>query len=260
MESILSLDGIIALLTLTLMEIILGIDNIIFISIITGKLPQHLQAKARTSGLLLALIFRILLLLTIKWIIGLTTPIMTLPWTNNHSFELSIKDLILFAGGLFLIAKSIHEMHVKLEGTEESPHASTQHNSLYAVLGQIIVIDLIFSFDSILTAVGLSNELLIMILAVIISMLVMLSFSGRISAFINTRPTIQILALTFLVLIGFMLLIESLHQHMDKGYIYFAIGFGLLVELINSRLREKSHSPIKLKSHKIITDNENSSS
>lgn len=257
MESLLTVDGLIALLTLTFMEIILGIDNIVFISIVTGKLPIDQQPKARSIGLLLALGFRIMLLMAIKWIVGLTTPIATFSlWGLITPFDLSIKDLILITGGLFLIAKSVSEMHDKLEGHEEG-EISTSKRSFIGTISQIVMIDIVFSFDSILTAVGLSDQIVIMIAAVIIAMVVMLIFSGRISDFINKRPTMKMLALAFLILIGFMLVIEGMHQHVDKGYIYFAMAFSMGVELLNSRLRTKSSAPVQLKNTRIVETVEN---
>jgi len=253
MEHLLTGDAIIALISLTVMEIILGIDNIIFISIITGKLPVVSQAKARNTGLVLALAFRIMLLLTIKWIVGLTAPIVSLPfWGDLPLFELSIKDLILVMGGAFLIAKSVHEIHEKLEGEDVIPDHMPQIQTFAATLGQIVLIDIIFSFDSILTAVGLSDQIIVMILAVIFAMIVMLIFSQKISDFINNRPTIKMLALAFLILIGLMLVMEGMHQHVNKGYIYFAMTFALVVELFNDKLRRKSGAPIQLKKSKMI--------
>ncbi len=253
MEHLLTGDAIIALISLTVMEIILGIDNIIFISIITGKLPTKSQAKARNTGLLLALTFRILLLLIINWIVGLTAPIMSLTlWGDLPLFELSIKDLILVLGGAFLIAKSVHEIHEKLEGAHVIPDCKPPLQTFASTLGQIVLIDIVFSFDSILTAVGLSDQIIVMILAVIFAMIVMLIFSQKISDFINNRPTVKMLALAFLILIGLMLMIEGMHQHVNKGYIYFAMTFALVVELFNDKLRRKRGTPIQLKKSRMI--------
>jgi predicted tellurium resistance membrane protein TerC len=223
------------------MEIVLGIDNIIFISIVAGKLPEEKQARTRTTGLALALIFRIGLLIGISWIIGLTAPLFSV---KGHSF--TSKDLILFIGGLFLIAKSTTEIHAKIEGHEEEAKKTGKHVSVKSVLFQIILLDMIFSLDSILTAVGLvkPEQVPIMITAVIISMIVMMLAAGPISRFVNTHPTIKILALSFLILIGFMLVIDGLpgETKVPKEYIYFAIFFSLAVELLNMRMRKKAGS------------------
>ncbi|MEM6348028.1 MAG: TerC family protein [Bacteroidota bacterium] len=238
--------ALLSLFTLTLMEIILGIDNIVFISIVVSKLPEEQQPRARTLGLVLALVFRLALLTTIKWIVTeLTNPLFTIDWFGMEPLGISVKDLILLGGGLFLIGKSITEMHHKLEGVAED-NREVRANGFANVIFQIILIDIVFSFDSILTAVGLADQLLIMIIAVVISMIVMIIFSGAIADFINNRPTIKMLALSFLILIGFMLVLESLHQHIDKGYIYFAMAFSLVVELLNSRIRGTSEQPVIL--------------
>ncbi len=233
MEIFLQLDTWIALLTLTFMEIVLGIDNIIFISIVAGKLPPDQQKKARLLGLSLALIMRILLLLSITWIIGLTDPVLTV-----YTFELSWRDIILAGGGIFLLAKSVFEIHHKVEGDEEQLVDQKVNSFSYAIL-QIVLLDIIFSFDSILTAIGLTNEIVLMIIAVIVSIVVMMIFARAVSDFVNKYPTVQILALSFLILIGFMLLIEGLHYHVPKGYIYFAVFFSLIIEMINIRYRSK---------------------
>ena len=234
MEIFLHLDAWIALLTLTFLEIVLGIDNIIFISIVAGKLPKENQKKARTIGLALALIVRVGLLFGISWLIGLTDPIITI-----KEFALSWRDLILLGGGLFLIAKSTSEIHHKIEGDGEEG-IKTKVTTFSAAIVQIVLLDIIFSFDSILTAVGLTDEILLMVIAVILSIIVMMIFAGKISDFINNHPTLQVLALSFLILIGFMLGIEALHFHVPKGYIYFAVFFSLVVEVINIRMRKKS--------------------
>lgn len=234
MDIFLQLDTWIALLTLTFLEIVLGIDNIIFISIVAGKLPEENQKKARLIGLTLALVVRVGLLFGISWLISLTDPIVTI-----KEFALSWRDLILLAGGLFLIAKSTSEIHHKVEGDEEE-QGNTKVTSFGSALVQIVLLDIIFSFDSILTAVGLTSEITLMVIAVIVSILVMMIFAGKISDFINKHPTLQILALSFLILIGFMLGIEALHFHVPKGYIYFAVFFSLMVEVINIRMRKKA--------------------
>jgi len=223
----------ISLLTLTLLEIVLGIDNIIFISIVTGKLPKERQKRIRTIGLMLALLFRIGLLCIITVIIGLKHPILSV-----GSFAFSARDLILLLGGLFLIAKSVTEIHGKVEG-EEHQVKSSKSKAGFAILMQIVALDIIFSFDSILTAVGLTDHLGIMISAVVISMVVMIFFSGYISEFINKHATLQVLALSFLILIGFMLTMEAFHYEIPKGYIYFALFFSMVVEMINLRMRKK---------------------
>lgn len=233
MEIFLQLDTWIALLTLTFMEIVLGIDNIIFISIVAGKLPVEQQKKARFIGLSLALIMRILLLLSITWIIGLTKPVLTI-----SAFELSWRDIILAVGGIFLLVKSILEIHHKVEGVEHEQVIKKVNTFGYAIL-QIVVLDLIFSFDSILTAIGLTDQLLLMIIAVIVSIVVMMVFAKAVSDFVNKYPTIQILALSFLILIGFMLVVEGLHYHVPKGYIYFAVFFSLVIEMLNIRYHNK---------------------
>ncbi|MBK0404484.1 TerC family protein [Adhaeribacter sp. BT258] len=237
----------ISLFTLTLMEIVLGIDNIIFISIVAGKLPPEQQGKARTIGLMCALVFRVILLLFISHIVAMKDPLFTLDLPFGiEDFGVTGRDLILFAGGLFLIAKSTTEIHGKLEGVEDDHTIKKVAHSLSKVIFQIILIDIVFSFDSILTAVGLVEHVTIMIIAVVLSMGVMLAFSKAISDFVNNRPTIKILALAFLIMIGFMLVLEALHQHVPKGYIYFAMAFSLAVELLNQRIRKKAE-PVQLR-------------
>ena len=246
MEAIFSGEGLIALLTLTFLEIVLGVDNIIFISIVSNKLPANQQAKARNIGLVLAMAFRVGLLLGITWIIGFTEPLFTV-----FGLDISGRDLILAAGGLFLLAKSTSEIHHKIEGEDHSEASSAKKASLGPTILQIIILDMVFSFDSILTAVGLTNEVVIMIIAVVISIGVMMIFAGAISRFINKHPTLQILALSFLILIGFMLIIEALHYEVPKGYIYFAVGFSLLVEVLNMRFR-KSRNPVQLRGQRTV--------
>ncbi|MCB9174788.1 MAG: TerC family protein [Flavobacteriales bacterium] len=234
MELFLSLDTWIALLTLTFLEIVLGIDNIIFISIVAGKLPKEDQPKARIIGLSLALVVRIILLLGISWLIGLTDPVLTI-----YDFKLSWRDIILAVGGLFLIAKSTSEIHHKMEGDEHEMEVKKPKAFSNAIV-QIVLLDIIFSFDSILTAVGLTDEIVLMIIAVFLSIIVMMLFAKAISDFVNKHQTLQILALSFLILIGFMLVVEAVHTHVPKGYIYFAVFFSLVVEVINIRARKKS--------------------
>lgn len=233
-------EGILSLLTLTLMEVVLGIDNIVFISILADRLPDSQQGRARKVGISLALIVRLILLSFIAWIVQWNEPLFVL-----QGFEVSVRDLILFAGGGFLIYKSTTEIHEKLEGPEEVIENQKALN-FSRVIVQIILLDIVFSFDSILTAVGLVDHLIIMIVAVIISMIVMLLFSGNISSFINKHPTVKMLALSFLLLIGVLLVAESFHQHVPKGYIYFAIAFSLFVEVLNLK-SQKKRNPVQLK-------------
>jgi len=225
----------IALLTLTFLEIVLGIDNIIFISIVSNKLPEEEQKRARTIGISLALIIRILLLMGITWIMASTKPLFTIDFLD---LEVSIRDLILLAGGMFLLFKSTMEINHKMErqGVDQQVQGK---NKTFNVILQIILLDIIFSFDSILTAVGLAKELILMIIAVVIAMIVMLIFSGKISAFIKKHPSLEILALSFLILIGFMLIVEAFHHPVPKGYIYFAVFFSLTVEFVNIRIRTR---------------------
>ena len=246
MEILLEPSSWIALLTLTFLEIVLGVDNIIFISIVSNKLPEHQQQRARTIGLSLALILRVGMLLAITWIIKFKDPIFEL-------FEMgfSIRDIILFLGVLFLLYKSTIEIHHKMEG-EVHAKENKRPASLTGVITQIILLDIIFSFDSILTAVGLTDQLLLMIIAVVVAIVVMMVFAKSISEFIGKHPTLEILALSFLILIGFMLLVEGLHVHVPKGYIYFAVFFSLMVEIINMRIRKSKGDPVKL--HKRIEE------
>lgn len=234
-----------SLLTLTFLEIVLGVDNIIFISIISDKLEPAQQKKARNIGLMLAMVFRVGLLLTITWIMRLQDPLFTIPFIKSEGVPIAIswKDLILMAGGLFLIFKSTLEIHSKLE---KPAHTETTKKAVYAslrsVIIQIVLIDAVFSFDSILTAIGLVDEVVVMIIAVIISIIIMMVFAGGISRFINNHPTLQMLALSFLIAIGIMLVAEGFHQKISKSYIYTMIAFSLLVELLNMRLRKNSES------------------
>lgn len=241
----------ISLLTLSFLEVVLGVDNIIFISIVASKLREDLQEKARKLGLTLAMFFRIGLLLTITWMIKLTTPLFTIGFVKGPDklpIGISWKDIILFAGGVFLIAKSTLEIHHKLEQSNQS-EATKTYSGFTAVIIQVILVDAVFSFDSILTAIGLVENVIIMIIAVVISMLVMIGYSGIITRFINKHPTFQMLALTFLILIGVLLVAESFHQTISKTYVYTAIAFSLVVELLNMRLR-KNQQPIQLNTGK----------
>ncbi|HVE77396.1 MAG TPA: TerC family protein [Gemmatimonadaceae bacterium] len=231
----------VALATLTALEIVLGIDNVVFISILAGKLPVEQRARARRVGLALALITRILLLLSIAWIVRLTAP-----WFSVFGEEISGRDLILLVGGLFLIAKSTHEMHDRLEG-EEGHTSKRVPASFAAVIVQILLLDIVFSLDSVITAVGMADDIPVMVIAVILAVLVMLVFAGKISEFVDRHPTVKMLALSFLLLIGVSLIAEGFDRHIPKGYIYFAMAFSLFVEILNLRLRVKQ-APVKLHS------------
>jgi predicted tellurium resistance membrane protein TerC len=237
MEVFLQPEAWVALLTLTFLEIVLGIDNIIFISIIANKLPKEQQPRARFIGLALALVVRIFMLLGISWLIGLTDPLF-------HVFEIPVsgRNLILMGGGLFLLAKSTSEIHAKVSGEDHEERVSTKTNAFAYIILQIVLLDIVFSFDSILTAVGMSDDIPVMVAAVIIAIIVMMIFAERISNFINNQPTLQVLALSFLILIGFMLVVEGLPMediHVPKGYIYFAVFFSLGVEVLNMRMRKR---------------------
>ncbi len=252
MEIFANPDTWLSLLTLTFMEVVLGIDNIVFISIVVGRLPASEQGKGRTIGLGLALVFRIILLLFISWIVGADKPLFTvnLPFTPED-FAVSWRDIILFAGGMFLLAKSTTEIHNKLEGEEEGHGGAAKQLTLSKVLLQIVLIDIVFSFDSILTAVGLAQHVEVMIVAVVLAMGIMLIFAKYVSDFVNKHPTVKMLALSFLILIGFMLTVEALHVHIPKGYIYFAMFFSLVVEMLNMRLR-KGTDPVKLRQSEVV--------
>jgi predicted tellurium resistance membrane protein TerC len=237
-DPFLSAEGLIALATLTLLEVVLGVDNVIFISILAGKLPVNQQARARRIGLMGAMIMRILLLFSLAWIIRLTEPLFSV-----FGHEISGRDLILLGGGLFLLAKATLEIHEKLEG--EEGHASSKvYPTFGAVLLQIMLLDMVFSLDSVITAVGMADELAIMVAAVIIAVAIMMMSAGAISEFVGRHPTVKMLALSFLMLIGLSLIGEGLELHIPKGYIYFAMGFSIFVEMINLRLRQGT--PVKL--------------
>lgn len=240
MEWMSSVEGWIALLTLTALEIVLGVDNIVFISILAGKLPPADQPRARSLGLFLAMFMRIGLLLSIAWVMGLTAPLFT---AVGH--EISGRDLILIIGGLFLIAKSTQEIHDKLEGAEHGTSPAKVAASFGAVIVQILLLDVVFSIDSVITAVGMAEHVEVMIAAVVIAVAVMMFSAGAISAVVDRHPTLKVLALSFLLLIGMSLLAEGLGQHISKGYIYFAMGFSVFVELINLRVRGKAE-PVHL--------------
>ena len=232
----------IALGTLLALEVVLGVDNVIFISILAGKLPRHQQQRARTTGLALAVLSRIVLLMSLSWVIGLTEPLF---YVRDHF--VSGRDLILLAGGLFLIAKSTFEIHHKLEGGGESHDSVSVGPSFLGVIVQILILDVVFSLDSVITAVGMVDELWIMITAVIMAAVVMIASASTIGDFVDRHPTVKMLALSFLLLIGFTLIVEGLHQHIPKGYIYFAMAFSVMVEMLNLRLRHVTAPPVKLR-------------
>ncbi len=237
-DAFLTADGLIALATLTFLEVILGVDNVIFISILAGKLPVEQQQRARTLGLAAAMVTRILLLMSLAWIIRLTAPLFTL---FNHAF--SGRDLILLGGGLFLLAKATLEIHERLEG--EVGHGSAKsYPSFGAVIFQIMLLDIVFSLDSVITAVGMADDLSIMVAAVVIAVAIMMVSAAPISAFVDRHPTVKVLALSFLLLIGLSLIGEGFGMHIPKGYIYFAMGFSVFVEMINLRVRKGT--PVKL--------------
>lgn len=231
MEWITQPESWIAFITLVALELVLGVDNVIFISILAGKLPQEQQPRARTTGIMLAVITRVLLLLSLSWIISLEEPLFSV-----LSFDISGRDLILIAGGLFLLGKSTFEIHDKLEGREEQASARIAA-SFASVIIQIMLLDIVFSLDSVITAVGMVDHIMIMIIAVVVAAAVMIFTAGPIAGFVERHPTIKILALSFLLLIGFTLIVEGLHQHIPKGYIYFAMGFSVFVEMLNLRIR-----------------------
>lgn len=242
MELLSSPEVWIALLTLTVLEIVLGIDNIVFISILSGKLPQDQQAKARRTGLALATITRVLLLLSITWVMRLTAPLFTA--LGN---EISGRDVILIVGGLFLIAKSTHEIHDKLEGVEGGSKVKAKAQ-FSGIIIQILLLDIVFSLDSVITAVGMAQHVEVMIAAVVIAVGVMMLAAGSISSFVERHPTVKMLALSFLLLIGVSLIAEGLDQHISKGYIYFAMAFSVFVEMLNLKLRSKQAQPVRLHS------------
>ena len=232
--------GWIALITLTVLEIVLGVDNIIFISILSGKLPQHQQDRARRIGLLLAMLMRVALLFSIAWVARLKEPLFAV-----FGHGVSGRDLVLILGGLFLLAKSTHEIHENLEG--EGAHGEARAVASFAgVLVQIMLLDIVFSLDSVITAVGMADQLSVMILAVMIAVGVMMVAAGSISRFVERHPTVKMLALSFLLLIGMSLILDGVGQHVPKGYIYFAMGFSVFVEMINLRVRKKSE-PVELR-------------
>ncbi len=241
MDAFLTADGLAAFITLTVLEVVLGIDNVIFISILAGKLPAADQERARRLGLMGAMVMRILLLMSIAWIVRLTAPLFSV---FGHAF--SGRDLILSIGGLFLIYKATHEIHDRLEG--EEGHVSARVAPTFAaVIGQIMLLDIVFSLDSVITAVGMADDLSIMVAAVVIAVVIMMFSAGTVSGFVERHPTVKVLALSFLLLIGFSLIADGFGVHIPKGYIYFAMSFSVFVEVINLRAGAKSKTkPVKL--------------
>jgi predicted tellurium resistance membrane protein TerC len=237
MDWLLSAESWAALITLTVLEIVLGIDNIVFISLLAGKLPPAKQARARTAGLALAMATRIALLLAISWIMRLTEPLFEV---LSHAF--SGRDLILFTGGLFLLWKSTHEIHERLEGQEEAGRKAPRSVTFRGVLAQIALLDIVFSLDSVITAVGMANQVPVMIAAIVIAVGFMMFAAGPVSAFVERHPTVKMLALSFLLLIGVTLVAESFGTHIPKGYTYFAMAFSVFVEMLNLRMRKKGRS------------------
>lgn len=230
-----TVENLIAFLTLSALEIVLGIDNIVFIAIISNALPEHIQSRARKIGLLLAMGTRILLLLGITWVMGLTAPLFAL-----FGHVVTGRDLVLLAGGLFLIAKSTFEIHEKIEPEKDGDAPLKKIRGFSAAVTQIALLDIVFSLDSVITAVGMSGEIVVMVAAVVAAVAVMMLFADAISHFVSRHPTVQMLALSFLILIGVFLVAEGLGRHIDRGYIYFAMAFSLLVELLNMRARKAS--------------------
>ena len=242
MTEILTAENLLALLTLSLLEIVLGIDNIVFLSILTGKLAPEQRARARRIGLFLAMIMRIGLLLALSWVMKLVDPLFPL-----FGHPISGRDLILLGGGLFLIAKATWEIHDKLEGDHHADGKGRRAATFGAILVQIVLLDLVFSLDSVITAVGMARAIWVMVAAVILAVGAMLIFAGSVSEFVERHPTVKMLALAFLILIGVMLVAEGFGQHVNKGYIYFAMAFSLAVEFLNMRLRKVTSKPVELR-------------
>jgi predicted tellurium resistance membrane protein TerC len=242
MSELLTAEAALALVTLTVLEIVLGIDNIIFISILVSKLPAHRQSRARTFGLGLAMGTRVLLLLSLTWIMRLTNPLFTV-----LGQEISGRDAILGLGGLFLIWKSVNEIHERLEGPEEHGRPAPKAATFSTILVQIALLDIVFSLDSVITAVGMANHVAIMIAAVVLAVIFMMFAAGPVSSFVERHPTVKMLALSFLLLIGVTLIAESFDRHIPKGYIYFAMAFSVMVEMLNLRMRRPSE-PVRLHS------------
>ncbi len=241
LEAFLTVDGLVALVTLSVLEVVLGIDNVIFISILAGKLPKKDQEKARKIGLMAAMGMRILLLMSIAWIVRLTAPLFTLPVFDR---PISGRDLILIIGGLFLLFKATREIHDKLEG-EEGHVSARVAPTMTAVITQIMLLDIVFSLDSVITAVGMADDLSIMVAAVVIAVAIMMFAARPVSEFVDAHPTVKVLALSFLLLIGCSLVAEGFGVHIPKGYVYFAMGFSVFVEMINLRTKTKA-KPVDL--------------
>ena len=237
----------VALATLTALEIVLGIDNVVFISILSGRLPKEQQARARTLGLGLAMFGRVALLLAIGWVMGLTAALFHLPFGDAHLSEVTGRDLILIVGGAFLIYKSTHEIHNKLEGEEDEASAGGKAATFGSVLVQILLLDLVFSLDSVITAVGMADDIGVMITAVVVAIGIMMVSAGAISTFIEAHPTVKMLALSFLLMIGFVLVAEGFGREIPKGYIYGAMAFSLLVETLNLRAKKNKKPPVELR-------------
>ncbi len=240
MTGLFAVDALIALVTLTALEIVLGIDNIIFISILASRLPVEQQARARTLGLGVAMVTRVLLLLSLTWVMKLTAPLFAV---LGHT--VSGRDLILIVVGLFLLPKSTLEIHHKLEGDDESHSAAKAVASFTGVIIQIMILDIVFSLDSVITAIGMTDNVPVMIIAIVLAVGFMMIAAGAVSRFVDNHPTVKILALSFLILVGVALIGEGLHFHIPKGYIYFAMAFSIAVEMVNLRVR-KVHRPVKL--------------
>lgn len=247
MEWLYDPQSLLALLTLTALEIVLGIDNIIFISILTGKLPEHQRGKAQRLGLFLAMITRLMLLFSLTWIMRLTAPFF---FVMGHG--VSGRDIILIVGGLFLLAKSTMEIHDRLEGEEHHADEGKGAASFKGILIQIMFLDIVFSLDSVITAVGMARQLWVMVAAVVISVGVMLFFAGSVSRFVERHPTVKVLALSFLLMIGVSLIADGLSFHIPKGYIYFAMAFSVFVEMINIKARRSSDKPVRLRQHLVV--------
>jgi predicted tellurium resistance membrane protein TerC len=244
-------ENLIAFVTLAVLEIVLGIDNVIFISILAGKLPAEQQARARQIGLVLALGTRILLLLSLSFVAHLENSLFTIPWPfgDKDHLDVTARDLVMLTGGLFLIYKATHEIHEKLEG-EEGAVSSRTAATFASVVTQIALLDIVFSLDSVITAIGMANEIAVMAAAVVVAVVIMLFASGSISEFVNRHPTVKMLALSFLLLIGVTLMIEAVHVHIPKGYVYFAMGFSVFVEMLNLAARRRA-KPVQL--HQAVT-------
>ncbi len=259
-ETLFTVASLVSLVTLAVLEIVLGIDNIIFISIIAGRLPADQQQKARTIGLSLALLMRVVLLFSITWVIGMKAALfhlisespflvfdLTAGMEQSVVWSCSGRDLILLAGGIFLLYKTTLEIRNKIEGSDELHDPSLKSVTLNAAVAQIVVIDIVFSFDSILTAIGLVDNLIVMIIAVVIAMIIMLIFAKKVSDFVNENPTIKMLAMAFLLMIGMILVIDAFHVHVPKGYVYFSMAFSLMVEMLNMRMQKKKQMKLKEK-------------